>query len=97
MLIRHPEYFYVSRKGSRDTLFLRGAFEEIHVPGMRKEYCLISKHPLVLVKAKFAALMKVSPVDSKSKRGQAPFQERSVPEHDPRAPAQGRAMTRIPW
>lgn len=97
MLIRHPEYFYVSRKGSRDTVFLRRAFEEIHAPGNRKEYCLIDKHPLVLVKEKFAALMEVIPMDSNTERGQAPFQERGVPEHGRTVPAQNHATTKIPW
>ena len=66
MLIRHPEYFYVSRKGSRHTVFLREAFEEIHVSGNRKEYGLIDKHPLVLVKEKLAALMEVNQPESAS-------------------------------
>lgn len=57
LLIRHPEHFYVSIKGSRDTVFLREAFEDVHVPGQRQEYVLKEKHPLVLNKEKFAALM----------------------------------------
>jgi hypothetical protein len=59
MLLRHPEYFYVSRKGARETVFLRDAFEGIHRPGQRQECFLRDKHPLVLVKEKFAALMQV--------------------------------------
>ncbi|KAG0602063.1 hypothetical protein M758_11G157200 [Ceratodon purpureus] len=97
MLLRHPEYFYVSRKGSRDTVFLRGAFEEIRAPGNRKEYSLIDKHPLVLVKEKFAALMEVIPMGHNTDRGQAPFQERDLPEHGLMVPAQGPATTKIPW
>lgn len=59
MLLRHPEYFYVSRKGARETVFLRDAYEGIHRPGQRQERFLRDKHPLVLVKEKFAALMQV--------------------------------------
>ncbi|CAK9223375.1 unnamed protein product, partial [Sphagnum troendelagicum] len=59
MIIRHPEHFYVSRKGARDTVFLRDEFEGMHVPGQRQDCVLRDKHPLVLVKEKFATLMQV--------------------------------------
>jgi hypothetical protein len=59
MLLRHPKYFYVSRKGAWEIVFLRDAFEGIHKPSQRHERFLRDKHPLVLVKEKFAALMQV--------------------------------------
>jgi hypothetical protein len=59
MLFRHPEYFYVFRKGAWVTVFLKDAFEGIHRPGQQHERFLRDKHPLVLVKEKFAALMQV--------------------------------------
>lgn len=93
MLIRHPEYFYVSRKGSRHTVFLRGAFEEIHaVSGNRKEYSLIDKHPLVLVKEKLAALMEVNQPESTMK---SCFQERDIPAYGHRVPTQTPKV--VPW
>lgn len=92
MLVRHPEYFYVSRKGSRDTLFLRRAFEKIHGTGDRKEYGLIDKHPLVLVKEKLAALMEVNQLDFNIRRGQVPFHERGIPAYDRTA-----SIPTVPW
>lgn len=62
MLVRHPEHFYVSKKGARDTVFLRVAFEGIHVPGQKQEHLLKNKHPLVLIKEKIAALMAIKRV-----------------------------------
>jgi hypothetical protein len=41
-------------------VFLRDAYEGIHRPGQRQERFLRDKHPLVLVKEKFAALMQVT-------------------------------------
>lgn len=64
MLIRHPEHFYISKKGARNTVFLREAFEGVHVPGQRQEHILKDKHPLVLVKEKLAALMAVNQVST---------------------------------
>lgn len=92
MLIRHPEYFYVSRKGSRDTVFLRGAFEKIHISESRKEYGLIDKHPLVIVKEKLAALMEVNQLDSNIKNGQLPFQDNGIPAYDSTIPT-----PKVPW
>lgn len=99
MLIRHPDYFYVSRKGSRDTVFLRGAFEKIDVGGNRKEYALIDKHPLVLVKEKFAALVGVErQLDLNSDRYQVPFREMGVlSEAGRRDPTPGSATLKVPW
>lgn len=48
MLIRHPEYFYVSLKGTRDSVFLREAYENSE---------LIKKDPLVLLKERMAELV----------------------------------------
>lgn len=64
MLIRHPEHFYVSKKGARNTVFLREAFEGIHVPGQRQQYLLKDKHPLVDLKEKYFSLMELKPVPS---------------------------------
>lgn len=99
MLIRHPDYFYVSRKGSRDTVFLRGAFKKIDVGGNRKEYALIDKHPLVLVKEKFAALVGVErQLDFNSDRYQVSFREMGVPsEAGRRDPTPGSATLKVPW
>ncbi|EFJ35922.1 hypothetical protein SELMODRAFT_438174 [Selaginella moellendorffii] len=51
MLIRHPEIFYVSFKGQRDSVFLREAYNE--------NSQLLEKDPLVLAKEKLAALVKI--------------------------------------
>ena len=48
MLIRHPEYFYVSLKGSRDSVFLREAYENSE---------LKQKDPLVLLKERMSELV----------------------------------------
>jgi hypothetical protein len=40
-------------------VFLRDEFEGMHVPGQRQDCVLRDKHPLVLVKEKFATLMQV--------------------------------------
>lgn len=48
MLIRHPECFYVSIKGVRDSVFLREAYEDSE---------LKEKDPLVLLKERMAALV----------------------------------------
>eukprot|EP00250_Pteridium_aquilinum_P020982 c249_g1_i1 orf=112-1644(+) len=48
MLIRHPEIFYVSLKGTRDCVFLREAYQGSE---------LIQKDPLVIVKERLAQLV----------------------------------------
>ncbi|CAN8308836.1 unnamed protein product [Cochlearia groenlandica] len=50
MLIRHPDLFYVSLKGERDSVFLREAYRNSE---------LIDKDPLTLVKEKMRALVSV--------------------------------------
>lgn len=50
MLIRHPDMFYVSLKGDRDSVFLREAYRNSE---------LIDKDPLTLVKEKMRALVAV--------------------------------------
>ncbi|KDP28505.1 hypothetical protein JCGZ_14276 [Jatropha curcas] len=50
MLIRHPDMFYVSLKGDRDSVFLREAYRDSH---------LVDKDRLLLIKEKFRALVNV--------------------------------------
>jgi hypothetical protein len=50
MIIRHPDMFYVSFKGDRDSVFLREAY---------KDSQLIDKNKLVLLKEKMRALVAV--------------------------------------
>jgi hypothetical protein len=50
MIIRHPDMFYVSFKGDRDSVFLREAY---------KDSQLIEKNKLVLLKEKMRALVVV--------------------------------------
>ncbi|XP_010529086.1 PREDICTED: protein ROOT PRIMORDIUM DEFECTIVE 1-like, partial [Tarenaya hassleriana] len=50
MLIRHPDMFYVSLKGDRDSVFLREAYKNSE---------LIDKDPLTLVKERMRALVAV--------------------------------------
>ncbi|KAK7309359.1 hypothetical protein RJT34_06015 [Clitoria ternatea] len=50
MLIRHPDMFYVSLKGDRDSVFLREAYRDSH---------LLEKDPMLLIKEKFRALVDV--------------------------------------
>ncbi|KAK6137089.1 hypothetical protein DH2020_029160 [Rehmannia glutinosa] len=50
MLIRHPDMFYVSQKGDRDSVFLREAYRDSQ---------LIEKDKMLLVKEKFRALVNV--------------------------------------
>lgn len=78
VLIRHPEHFYISKKGARNTVFLREAFEGVHVPRQRQEHILKDKHPLVLVKEKLAALMAVKQVSTMSE-STVPSQENIEP------------------
>lgn len=78
LLIRHPEHFYVSRKGARDTVFLREAYEGIHVPGQRQQYLLKDKHPLVDLKEKYFSLMEVKPVPSRQSTDSVPIEESST-------------------
>lgn len=48
MLIRHPDMFYVSLKGDRDSVFLREAYQDSH---------LIEKNRLLLIKEKLRSLV----------------------------------------
>ncbi|XP_062232189.1 protein WHAT'S THIS FACTOR 1 homolog, chloroplastic-like [Phragmites australis] len=50
MLIRHPDMFYVSFKGDRDSVFLREAYRDSQ---------LVEKNKLVLIKEKMRALVAV--------------------------------------
>ncbi|XP_020581887.1 protein ROOT PRIMORDIUM DEFECTIVE 1 [Phalaenopsis equestris] len=50
MLIRHPDMFYVSLKGDRDSVFLREAYRGSQ---------LVEKHRLLLLKEKMRALVAV--------------------------------------
>ncbi|KAL3622224.1 protein wtf element Wtf1 [Castilleja foliolosa] len=50
MLIRHPDMFYVSLKGDRDSVFLREAYRDSQ---------LIEKDKMLLIKEKFRALVNV--------------------------------------
>uniref|UniRef100_A0A2P2IUQ3 PORR domain-containing protein n=1 Tax=Rhizophora mucronata TaxID=61149 RepID=A0A2P2IUQ3_RHIMU len=50
MLIRHPDMFYVSLKGDRDSVFLREAYRDSH---------LVDKDRLLLIKEKFRSLVAV--------------------------------------
>ncbi|XP_023514273.1 protein WHAT'S THIS FACTOR 1 homolog [Cucurbita pepo subsp. pepo] len=50
MLIRHPDMFYVSLKGDRDSVFLREAYRNSH---------LIDKDRLLIIKEKLRALVAV--------------------------------------
>ncbi|KAI6702587.1 hypothetical protein NL676_011723 [Syzygium grande] len=50
MLIRHPDLFYVSLKGERDSVFLREAYRNSH---------LIEKDRLLLIKEKLRSLVNV--------------------------------------
>lgn len=51
MLIRHPDMFYVSLKGERDSVFLREAYQDSH---------LIEKNRLLLIKEKLRSLVSIS-------------------------------------
>lgn len=55
-LIRHPEYFYVSLKGARDSVFLRECYEDSE---------LKVKDPLVLLKERMAELVAQGRIDEK--------------------------------
>ncbi|CAN0899117.1 Protein WHAT'S THIS FACTOR 1 homolog, chloroplastic, partial [Linum grandiflorum] len=50
MLIRHPDLFYVSLKGDRDSVFLREAYSNSH---------LIDKDRMLLIKEKLRSLVNV--------------------------------------
>ncbi|KAI3693442.1 hypothetical protein L6452_33277 [Arctium lappa] len=50
MLIRHPDMFYVSLKGDRDSVFLRDAYRDSQ---------LVDKNRLLLIKEKLRALVSV--------------------------------------
>ncbi|KAI6702585.1 hypothetical protein NL676_011721 [Syzygium grande] len=62
MLIRHPDLFYVSLKGERDSVFLREAYRNSH---------LIEKDQLLLIKEKLRSLVNVPrfPRRNASRRG----------------------------
>lgn len=51
MLIRHPDMFYVSLKGERDSVFLREAYQDSH---------LKEKNRLLLIKEKLRSLVSIS-------------------------------------
>lgn len=53
MLIRHPDMFYVSLKGDRDSVFLRDAYRDSH---------LVEKNKLLLIKEKLRSLVAVTRV-----------------------------------
>lgn len=57
MLIRHPEYFYVSLKGTRDSVFLREAYQDSE---------LKEKDVLVLLKERLLELVKNEKLDEVS-------------------------------
>lgn len=50
MLIRHPDMFYVSLKGDRDSVFMRESYRDSH---------LIDKDQLLIIKEKMRALVTV--------------------------------------
>ncbi|TKY68992.1 ROOT PRIMORDIUM DEFECTIVE 1 protein [Spatholobus suberectus] len=50
MLIRHPDMFYVSLKGDRDSVFLREGYRDSQ---------LVEKDRLLLIKEKFRSLVSV--------------------------------------
>lgn len=62
MLIRHPDMFYVSLKGERDSVFLREAYRDSH---------LIEKDKLLLIKEKLRSLVSVPRFAKRYTRGGA--------------------------
>lgn len=66
MLIRHPDMFYVSLKGDRDSVFLREAYRDSH---------LIDKDRLLIIKEKLRSLVSIprfprnAPRDANAKEG----------------------------
>ncbi|PKU72769.1 protein WHAT'S THIS FACTOR 1 homolog, chloroplastic [Dendrobium catenatum] len=69
MLIRHPDMFYVSLKGERDSVFLREAYRGSQ---------LVEKHRLLLLKEKMRALVAV-PRFSRTPGSKVANQEKKVP------------------
>lgn len=66
MLIRHPDMFYVSLKGDRDSVFLRDAYRDSH---------LVEKNKLLLIKEKLRSLVAVPRVRGYVKPGTREDQE----------------------
>lgn len=58
MLIRHPEMFYVSLKGDRDSVFLRDAYQDSE---------LIEKDPLIIARERLQALVSISRFQRRSR------------------------------
>eukprot|EP00250_Pteridium_aquilinum_P003197 c13516_g1_i1 orf=590-2032(-) len=71
MLVRHPELFYVSLKGDRDSVFLREAYRGSE---------LIDKEPLVIVKEKLRML--VAQDAQESKQGVDEYEEDEEDDFD---------------
>ncbi|GLJ31496.1 hypothetical protein SUGI_0632050 [Cryptomeria japonica] len=65
MLIRHPDMFYVSLKGTRDSVFLREAYRDSE---------LIDKDPLVIARERLQALVSVGRFQ-KQQRTEGQFDE----------------------
>ncbi|KAI4328894.1 hypothetical protein L6164_021214 [Bauhinia variegata] len=72
MLIRHPDMFYVSLKGERDSIFLREAYRDSQ---------LVDKNKLLLIKEKFRSLVAVPRFPT---RGAPRRDEDGVEENDSR-------------
>ncbi|CAL5383131.1 unnamed protein product [Camellia sinensis] len=77
MLIRHPDLFYVSLKGDRDSVFLREAYRDSH---------LIEKDRLLLIKEKLRSLVAVPRFP---RRGGPKTDGDGVEESDERAEGSG--------
>jgi len=58
MLIRHPEMFYVSLKGDRDSVFLRDAYQDSE---------LIEKDPLIIARERLQGLVSISRFQRRSR------------------------------
>ncbi|XP_022757523.1 protein ROOT PRIMORDIUM DEFECTIVE 1 [Durio zibethinus] len=73
MIIRHPDMFYVSLKGDRDSVFLREAYRDSQ---------LIDKDPLLLIKEKFRSLVAIPrfPKRGGSKKDADGNEESDMPE-----------------
>ncbi|XVF33190.1 hypothetical protein REPUB_Repub17cG0147200 [Reevesia pubescens] len=73
MIIRHPDMFYVSLKGDRDSAFLREAYRDSQ---------LIDKDPLLLIKEKFRSLVAIPrfPKRGSLKKEADVNEERDMPE-----------------
>lgn len=73
MLIRHPDMFYVSLKGDRDSVFLREAYRGSN---------LVDKDRLLLVKEKMRALVSESRLRSKGARRSEDETEEGTKQQD---------------